>query len=146
MNVVGQVAYRAAVHLLGVDGKRQRAGVDRGLGTPVLALLSVAYDAITRFVPVAAMETGPRTFRVVAGNAAELLVALVALRGGDDVAAGVRPAVAIARRGDEVVDDIDSLGQRDARDARISAVGVLVPVPGALPDSWIVSRCTRLGA
>ena len=27
-----------------------------------------------------------------------------------------------------------------------TALGVLVPVPGALPDSWIVSRCTRFGS
>ena len=87
VDVVGQVADRAAVDLLGGAGERQRGRVDRGLGSAVLALLGVADHAVAGFVAAAAVEAGARTLRVVARNAAELAVAFVALGGGDDVAA-----------------------------------------------------------
>jgi hypothetical protein len=68
------------------------------------------------------------------------LVALVALLRGDDVAAGIRRR--LPGRQDKVVDDIDGCLQRHTgKPATSTPFGVLLPVPGALPDNWMVSRC-----
>jgi hypothetical protein len=55
------------------------------------------------------MEAGARTFRVVTGDAPELLVALIAFRRGDDVTAGGRGR--LSARGDEIIDHVERLGE-----------------------------------